>query len=277
MGRQSRLASAPSTTVVALTSFESVGSRSPSRTSPSSRFGTAGTMRSSTGVPLMLARSRPCGPGRSGPARCFAGYPLRDARSCLPALGPAGRAARAPLAAPRDTRCATLAHACPLSALRAGPLGPRSLLRGIPAARRSLMLARSRPGGPGRSGPARRFAGYPLRDARSCLPPVAVPRVAVDADELVALVERLDVEAPEPPDPELRRLLLTDRAQDLVRPQDVAGPDRLVEDHRVVGDDRLGQAEPLLEVEVHLQRQALLVAPRCPVVHPEPHRQHRRR
>ena len=104
---------------------------------------------------LTLARSWPCGPGRSGPARCSAGYPLRDARSCLPARGPAGRAARAPLAAPRDTRFAALAHACPLVALRAGPLGPRSLLRGIPASRRSLMLARSWPCGPGRSGPAR--------------------------------------------------------------------------------------------------------------------------
>jgi hypothetical protein len=32
-----------------------------------------------------------------------------------------------------------LAHAFPLSVLRTGPLGPRSLLRGIPAPRRSLM------------------------------------------------------------------------------------------------------------------------------------------
>jgi hypothetical protein len=31
-------------------------------------------------------------------------------------------------------------HACPLSSLRSGPLGPRSLLGGIPASRRSLML-----------------------------------------------------------------------------------------------------------------------------------------
>src|SRR5581483_6007003 len=88
---------------------------------------------------LMLPRSRRCAPGRSGPARCCAGYPLRDARSCFPALGAARRAARAPLAAARDTRSAPLAHASPLSALRAGPLGPRSLLRGIPAPRRSLM------------------------------------------------------------------------------------------------------------------------------------------
>src|SRR6516162_1637115 len=87
----------------------------------------------------MLFRSRPCGPGRSGPAHCSAGYPPRDVRSCFSALGPAGRAARAPLTARRDTRLATFAHVFPLSALRAGPLGPRSLLGGIPASRRSLM------------------------------------------------------------------------------------------------------------------------------------------
>src|SRR5690606_37351811 len=68
---------------------------------------------------LMLSRSRPCGPGRSGPAH--------SVRSYSPALGPTGRAARAPLT--------PFAHTRPLSALRAGPLGPRSL--------RSLMLSRS--------------------------------------------------------------------------------------------------------------------------------------
>src|SRR4051794_20818749 len=31
----------------------------------------------------IVIRSWPCGPGRSGPARCYAGYPLRDARSRL--------------------------------------------------------------------------------------------------------------------------------------------------------------------------------------------------
>ncbi len=43
---------------------------------------------------------------------------------------------------------------------------------------------------------------------------------------------------------------------------------------RVVGHDRLGQAEELLQVEVHLQRQCLLGAAGCPVVRPEPHRDH---
>src|SRR5215472_3087100 len=33
-------------------------------------------------IEVMLVRSRPFGPGRSGPARCFGGYRLRDARSC---------------------------------------------------------------------------------------------------------------------------------------------------------------------------------------------------
>ena len=36
-----------------------------------------------------------------------------------------------------------LAQACPLLALRAGPLGPRSLLGGLPASRRSLRFARA--------------------------------------------------------------------------------------------------------------------------------------
>src|SRR6478672_5452060 len=59
----------------------------------------------------MLARSRRCAPGRSGPARSSPGYPAPDARSCLPALGAARRAAQAPLAPRRDTRLPTLAHA----------------------------------------------------------------------------------------------------------------------------------------------------------------------
>ncbi len=48
-------------------------------------------------------------PGRSGPARCSAGYPPHDAHSCFP-LSACGRAARAPLAARRDTRLTTLTH-----------------------------------------------------------------------------------------------------------------------------------------------------------------------
>src|SRR4051794_40966236 len=36
-----------------------------------------------------FARSRPYGPGRSGPARCSAGYPPRDARSSALYLRPA--------------------------------------------------------------------------------------------------------------------------------------------------------------------------------------------
>ena len=76
-----------------------------------------------------------------------------------------------------DVRLGT--QQCPLLALRAGPLRPHSLLRGIPAPRRSLILARSRPCGPGRSGPTRCSAGYPLRDARSGQPErAAAPRRA---------------------------------------------------------------------------------------------------
>ena len=45
----------------------------------------------------MLARSRRCAPGRSGPAHYSPGYPAPYARSCLPALGAARRAAQAPL------------------------------------------------------------------------------------------------------------------------------------------------------------------------------------
>ena len=59
----------------------------------------------------------------------------------------------------------------PALALRAGPLGPRSRLRGRPVARRLLMSARSRRFAPGRSGPARGCVGDPLRDARSCAEP----------------------------------------------------------------------------------------------------------
>src|SRR5689334_7320301 len=36
-------------------------------------------MTATTSIPT--SRSRRFAPGRSGPARCFAGYPLRDARS----------------------------------------------------------------------------------------------------------------------------------------------------------------------------------------------------
>src|SRR5207302_7682596 len=64
-------------------------------------------------------------PGRSGPACCSAGYPPRDARSRFP-LSACGRAARAPLAARRDTRLATRAHVS-RSRPAAGPLGPRLL------------------------------------------------------------------------------------------------------------------------------------------------------
>src|SRR5207245_2002316 len=121
-------------------------------------------------VPLgTLARSRRSAPGRSGPVRCSAGYPPPDAHSRLPALGAPRRAARAPFAARRDTRLPTLTHACPLSALRAGPLGPRSLLGGIPASRRSLIVARPRPYRPGRSGPSRCSAGHPPLAPRSPL------------------------------------------------------------------------------------------------------------
>ena len=88
---------------------------------------------------------------------------LHQVTHVVSALGPAGRAARAPLAAPRDSRSATLTS-CPLLALRAGPLGPRSLLRGIPAPRRSLRSPRA--GMRGRAGPRSRAAGHPYGSRR---------------------------------------------------------------------------------------------------------------
>ena len=54
------------------------------------------------------------------------------------------------------------------------------------------------------------------------------------------------------------------------------GPDRLVEDDGVVAHDRLGQAEPLLEVEVDLEGKSLGGPPGRPVVGAEPHRHHGR-
>ena len=68
-----------------------------------------------------------------------------------------------------------------------------------------------------------------------------------------------------------------DRAEDLLRAQQIAGPDRLVEHDGVVGHHCLGQAEAFLQVEMHLQGQGLFGAVGRPMVGPEPHRQHRRR
>ena len=90
---------------------------------------------------------------------------------------------------------------------------------------------------------------------------VAEAGVALDADELVALVEVLDVDDPEAAGAELGGLGPADRLQDLAGAQQVAGAHRLVEDDRVVAHDRLGQVEALLEVEVHLEGQALARGP----------------
>src|SRR5205085_4476314 len=64
----------------------------------------------------------------------------------------------------------TLAHACRSWRLRRRAAGPRSLLGGIPASRRSLMLAALGACGAGPLGHAHCSAGYPPPDARSCLP-----------------------------------------------------------------------------------------------------------
>src|SRR5207248_4748988 len=104
--------------------------------------------------------------------------------------------------------------------------------------------------------------------------PEAGPRL--DADEVAAVVAVLDVDDPEPPGAELGLLLRTDRAQPLAGADDVARSHRLVERDRVVAHHGLGQPEPLLQVEVHLQREWLHVPAGRPVVRPEPGRQRRR-
>ena len=62
-----------------------------------------------------------------------------------------------------------------------------------------------------------------------------------------------------------------------MRAQHVAQAHRRVELDRVVGHHGFGQAEVLLQVEVHLQRQRLLGAAGRPVVRAEPDRDHGRR
>ena len=112
-----------------------------------------------------VTRSRPGGPGRSGPARRARRAPVGVCASLMsPALGPEGRAARAPLGGRGARQLVSAPRSChPLSARRAGPLGPRSA--GAARASWCLRLAhvtRSRPGGPGRSGPARRARRAPV-------------------------------------------------------------------------------------------------------------------
>ena len=76
MGRQSRLASAPSTTVVALTSYESGGIRSPTATSPRSSDGTPAP-RSRSGGSCVAGRV-PAPPGASD-SRAVPGSPVEPA------------------------------------------------------------------------------------------------------------------------------------------------------------------------------------------------------
>ena len=104
---------------------------------------------------------------RSARARVFSGSRPTSPSTSKPAARNAPRVRETPEPRPDDDH--PRAHACPLSARGAGPLGPRSLLGGIPASRRSLMLARSRREAPGRSGPVRCSAGYPPPDAHSLL------------------------------------------------------------------------------------------------------------
>src|SRR5207253_5333868 len=97
-------------------------------------LGPRSAARPDTGLavaPLMAVRSRPYGPGRSGPAPLLGRIPAsRSLRSWLSALGPMGRAARAPLRCSAGYRPrGRSAHGCPLSALWAGPLGPRFAAR----------------------------------------------------------------------------------------------------------------------------------------------------
>src|SRR5581483_10162196 len=102
----------------------------------------------------------------------------------LPALGATRRAARAPLATGRDTRPAPRSLTTyPLSARRAGPLGPRSLRAGIPGPLHARSrLTRSRRSAPGRSGPARYGPGYPARSTLAHdLPALGAPRRAARA------------------------------------------------------------------------------------------------
>src|SRR5581483_3479110 len=102
----------------------------------------------------------------------------------LPALGATRRAARAPLATGRDTRPAPRSLTTyPLSARRAGPLGPRSLRAGIPGPLHARSrLTRSRRDAPGRSGPARYGPGYPARSTLAHdLPALGAPRRAARA------------------------------------------------------------------------------------------------
>ena len=93
------------------------------------------------------------GPGHEAPDQLEVGVPEDAFEAHRP------RVAGSPVHDP-GTALPTLTHACPLSALRAGPLGPRSLLAGIPGSPRSLMLARSR------RPSARRAAQAPLATRR---------------------------------------------------------------------------------------------------------------
>ena len=74
-----------------------------------------------------------------GRGRATTRRPIRTAR---PVCVHHSRAAR--LGAEAASRRFPSAHVRPLSALRAGPLGPRSLLGGIPTSRRSLTDSRTR-------------------------------------------------------------------------------------------------------------------------------------
>ena len=95
--------------------------------------------------------------------------------------------------------------ACPLSAVRAGPLGPRSLLRGIPAPRRSLAAC-----------PLSALRAGPL-GPRSLLRGIPAPRRSLDggecrvADRLVVAMAVAPVECHDDV-----RLDLVDHAVDLV-------------------------------------------------------------
>src|SRR5205823_8006092 len=79
----------------------------------------------------------------------------------------------APFTARRDTRLATFTRHFRSWRLRRRAAGPRSLLGGIPASRRSLVIPAPGACGAGPLGPVHCSAGYPPRDVHSSFPLLA--------------------------------------------------------------------------------------------------------